>query len=196
MSSRRTRQSAGLPPYTKIAAIFCWATAVFNKRPRRDCLICCASRAWRRTDWRFHEAMKVFRQRNGTVSFALKELVVIIAVIGVLIGVIAPWLAKSRRQSSGMYCANILKAIGSSFRVFADDNEDKFSWHISTNNGGSREYLEVPNSAFRHFQVMSNELSTPKILVCPEDRKRVWSTNWVTGFDNQNVSYFVGLNSS
>ena len=95
-----------------------------------------------------------------------------------------------------MYCANILKAIGSSFRVFADDNEDKFSWHISTNNGGSREYLEVPNSAFRHFQVMSNELSTPKILVCPEDRKRVWSTNWVTGFDNQNVSYFVGLNSS
>jgi len=43
---------------------------------------------------------------------------------------------------------------------------------------------------------MSNELFTPKFLVCPQDRKRAWATNWVAGFDNRNVSYFVGLNAS
>ena len=47
---------------------------------------------------------------------------------------------------------------------------------------------------FRHFQVMSNELSTPKILVCPADT-RVAAANFVR-LKNQNVSYFVGLEAS
>ncbi len=43
---------------------------------------------------------------------------------------------------------------------------------------------------------MSNELSTPKIIVCPEDKRRTWATNWVIDFSNQNLSYFVGFNAS
>ncbi len=42
------------------------------------------------------------------------------------------------------------------------------------------------------FVVMSNELKTPKILVCPSDvRKPV--VNFGPGFANSNVSYFVGV---
>src|SRR5689334_5551953 len=112
-------------------------------------------------------------------AVTLIEVVVVIAVVVVLVGLVLPALGRAKRKTSRVGCANCLKQVGLSFRMFANDNEDKSSWHISTNNGGSREYLEVPNSAFRHFQVMSNELSTPKIRVCPEDRERVWSTNWV-----------------
>jgi hypothetical protein len=43
---------------------------------------------------------------------------------------------------------------------------------------------------------MSNELSTPKITLCPEDRERAWATSFSTNFGNQNISYFVGLNAS
>ena len=43
------------------------------------------------------------------------------------------------------------------------------------------------------FQVMSNVLNTPKILLCPADTHRVWATNFFTGFNNANISYFVGL---
>ncbi|HXT42018.1 MAG TPA: prepilin-type N-terminal cleavage/methylation domain-containing protein [Candidatus Angelobacter sp.] len=139
--------------------------------------------------------MKPIVTNGRSRGLTLIEVIVVIAVVVVLVGVILPAFLQSGHHD-GPYCSNNLKQIGLSFRIFANDNDNKLPWEISTNDGGSREYRYAPNSAFRHFQVMSNELSTPKILVCPEDRKRVWSTNWVTGFDNQNVSYFVGLNAS
>jgi len=45
------------------------------------------------------------------------------------------------------------------------------------------------------FQVMSNELSTPKILVCPEDVDRIAATNFTTDFNNSKISYFVSLDA-
>jgi hypothetical protein len=42
---------------------------------------------------------------------------------------------------------------------------------------------------------MSNELSTPKILVCPQDTARHYATNFATDFNNQKISYFVGLDA-
>ncbi len=38
---------------------------------------------------------------------------------------------------------------------------------------------------------MSNQLSTPKILVCPADRKHTVATSFATGFGNANISYFL-----
>jgi len=129
-------------------------------------------------------------------ALTLIEVIVVIAVIAVLIGIVLPWWANSRRPSTGMACSNHLKQVGVAAHIFANDNDDRFPWQISTNTGGSHEYQPAPNSAFRHFQVMSNELSTPIILLCPQDRKRAYAMNWVAGFDNRNVSYFVGLNAS
>ena len=45
------------------------------------------------------------------------------------------------------------------------------------------------------FQVMSNELSTPKILICPQDTKAILAANFGEGFNNRNISYFVGLDA-
>jgi hypothetical protein len=63
---------------------------------------------------------------------------------------------------------------------------------VSVTNGGAMELVATGNVA-ACFQVMSNELSTPKILLCPEDTRRVWATNFSTGFGNSHISYFVGL---
>jgi hypothetical protein len=40
---------------------------------------------------------------------------------------------------------------------------------------------------------MSNELSTPKILICPADT-RAFATNWFT-LGDENVSYFVAVDA-
>jgi hypothetical protein len=40
---------------------------------------------------------------------------------------------------------------------------------------------------------MFNELSTPKLLICPEDTMHTVASNFSTGFDNSHLSYFVGL---
>jgi hypothetical protein len=61
-------------------------------------------------------------------------------------------------------------------------------------NGGTMEFITGPN-AWRHFQVMSNELSTPKVLICPGERNRKWATNFVA-FGDANLSYFVGVDAS
>ncbi len=63
---------------------------------------------------------------------------------------------------------------------------------VSTNKGGTMEFVTGADT-FRHFQVMSNELSTPKILACPADT-RIAAASFVH-LKNQNISYFVGLDA-
>jgi hypothetical protein len=53
----------------------------------------------------------------------------------------------------------------------------------------------VSGQVFPHFQVISNELLTPKILVCPNDKGRTWATNFTMGLSDKNISYFVNLDS-
>jgi hypothetical protein len=64
---------------------------------------------------------------------------------------------------------------------------------VSTSNGDTKEF-DTGADTFRHFQVMSNELSTPKILICPSDTRS--ATYNFAHLKNQNVSYFVGLDAS
>ena len=45
------------------------------------------------------------------------------------------------------------------------------------------------------FLVMSNELSTPKILSCPADYLRVMASSFDNGLSNSNVSYFIGVDA-
>jgi hypothetical protein len=58
-------------------------------------------------------------------------------------------------------------------------------------------FLTISNNlpqmqCFHHFQWLSNEMSSPKILLCPTDTKRKEAPNFAT-LSNSNISYFVGL---
>jgi prepilin-type processing-associated H-X9-DG protein len=93
-------------------------------------------------------------------------------------------------------CVNNLKQIGLSYRVWEEDNSDKFPMAVPQIGGGSMEFITGPY-AFRHYQVMSNELSTPKVLLCPEetDQGRLLATNFVN-MNNSNISFFVGVDAN
>jgi hypothetical protein len=74
-------------------------------------------------------------------------------------------------------CVNNLKQIGLAVRTWAIDNGGPYSFNVSTNAGGTLEFCARGRDGFDsnaaiHFQVMSNELSTPRLLVCPRDRSR------------------------
>jgi hypothetical protein len=60
------------------------------------------------------------------------------------------------------------------------------------------EFLSGQN-AFRTFQVMSNELETPKVLLCPKElqttKDRFLATNF-SAFCNSNISFFVGVDAA
>jgi prepilin-type processing-associated H-X9-DG protein len=117
---------------------------------------------------------------------------VIIAVLAILAAMLLPALASAKRKAQRINCINNLKHDGLAFRLWEGDNGDKYPMAVSTNKGGTMEFAESGNT-FRHFQVMSNELNTPKILVCPDDNRTAAAS--FAKLNNQNVSYFVGLDA-
>ena len=134
-------------------------------------------------------------QREPKVmAFSLIELLVVISVIAVCVGILLPTFARSRARAKHITCVNNVKQVGLSFRIWANDNADRFPMQVSTNEGGTLEFVQGPN-AFRHFQAMSNELSTPRVLVCFQDTERKPATNF-TSLNNTNISYFVGIDAT
>jgi hypothetical protein len=87
-----------------------------------------------------------------------------------------------------------MRQIGLAFRVWAADNGDHLPMQVSVTNGGTLE-LVASGAVYPHFQVMSNELYTPKVLLCPEDKRRRYATNFPLGLTDTNVSYFLNVDS-
>jgi prepilin-type N-terminal cleavage/methylation domain-containing protein/prepilin-type processing-associated H-X9-DG protein len=126
-------------------------------------------------------------------AFTLIELVVVIACLVVLALLFLPNLT-SGPSTKKLGCESNLKQIGLSFSTWGLDNNDRFPMEVSATNGGTLE-LVAGGSVFPHFQVMSNELSSPKLLLCPEDKKRTYATNF-TCLTDKNLSYFVNVDST
>jgi len=145
--------------------------------------------------------MKSFSQRAKR-AFTLIELLVVIAIIAILASMLLPALAKAKAKAVRIKCVNGLKQLGIAFRVFSTDNGDRYPMNVSTNEGGSSEWLGLnlmsgADQVWRHFWVMSNELTTPRIILCAADSGRYEATNWndmamKATAKNASISYGLG----
>lgn len=136
--------------------------------------------------------MKPRFAQHKTVALTLVEVLVVIFILGVLAVILLPALAAAKKKTSKIVCANQLKQIGLAFRIWSGDNWDKYPMEVSVANGGAMESA-VLGDAVAVFQVMSNELSTPKVLFCSSDPDVLVATNFGPGLTSKNISYFVGL---
>ena len=124
----------------------------------------------------------------------LTEVFVVVVVLAVVAAVFLPALIPPKTIYSHISCVSNLKGVGLAFRIWADDNNGKYPMEISIANGGTME-LAATGDVVATFQIMSNELSTPKILFCPADTNHVLAKNFDANFTAKNVSYFVGLDA-
>jgi prepilin-type processing-associated H-X9-DG protein len=123
----------------------------------------------------------------------LIEVLVVVSVIAVAAAMFLPALARAKRHS-GISCVSNLRQDSVSFRIWAGDNGDKYPMQVSVTNGGAME-LALAGDVGGIFRVMSNELSMPKFLICPQDTEHSYAANFSTDFNNSKISYFIGLDA-
>jgi len=130
-------------------------------------------------------------------GFTLIELLVVMTIIILLAALLLPALGRAGAKGRQIHCLGNLKQIGAACHLFANDHGDRFPMQVSTNEGGALEFNQfAPDVAglftltFRNFQVLSNELVTPQLLVCRADHRSAASS--FAALTDRQVSYFAG----
>ena len=103
----------------------------------------------------------------AVAGLVMGYLSILVAVFMIPAALLLPALAKAKARAQEVQCRNQLRSISLAARLYSNDHAEKFA----------------PD-----FLSMSNELNTPKILVCPSDRNATKTTNWES-FGSANSSY-------
>jgi prepilin-type processing-associated H-X9-DG protein len=156
--------------------------------------------------------------RTQKSAFTLLELIVVVGLIALLAVSLLPAMARTRPQAQRLACANNLKQVVVSFRTWAANNNGKMPMGVSRSSGGAADSVGMRTltggqsnirGVWGFFQVMSNQLNTPKVLMCPaesESGMRQTATtfaftipadgnNSVPFTNDLNCSYAVGVDA-
>lgn len=143
--------------------------------------------------------------KGASHGFCRADLLALISILFLGAAVANPlFLSHSRARSETLVCQANLGQIGRAFQLWASDHEERYPFLVPSNEGGLWRHPLALN-LYMQFACVSNELSTPKVLVCPADtnttrRAKDFSRRPDGGFmnatyQNNAVGYFVGFHA-
>jgi len=131
---------------------------------------------------------------SARAAFTLIELLVVIAIIAILAALLLTALSQSKAKAQRSACLSNQKQMGLSFTMWSADHNERFPSTVDVVEGGSRTLSET----WQHFNTMSNELGSAKILHCPSDRTKQIAGDFsdsaigLRSLKNTAISYAVG----
>lgn len=147
-------------------------------------------------DYKSVNSMNSWRRDNG---FTLVEMLVVIAIIGILAALLLPVLSQAKARALRMACVSDLRESGVAYHIFNNDHNGKFPTQVSTNEGGALELVTAGYKiqgqfyfSYKFVTPLIGSISSPSLLACPADLERPAATNFVQ-FVNTNLSYMVGI---
>jgi prepilin-type N-terminal cleavage/methylation domain-containing protein len=145
-----------------------------------------------------HRVAASMKKRVQQRGFTLVELLVVLAIIIILASLLLPALAGAKEEGRRAKCISNLRQIALAGRLFVNDHEAKYPWHVAPSDGGT--FGPSAAEGWKNFSALSNELGAPQIIVCPSDRKTIstvmtWSDLAKPVNRSNAVSYFVGLDA-
>jgi prepilin-type processing-associated H-X9-DG protein len=150
-------------------------------------------------------------------GFTIVELATVIAMIALLASMLLPALARTKASAQRINCTDNLKRISLAFLSWSASHSDLYPMRVPSASGGYANFVgtrsitasqTTSRGVFGDFMVMSNELQTPHLLICPaENESRVLattfsgvippgSTNVVPFTNDLNTSYFIGVDAT
>jgi prepilin-type N-terminal cleavage/methylation domain-containing protein/prepilin-type processing-associated H-X9-DG protein len=126
-------------------------------------------------------------------GFTLIELLAVVVLLFVLVAALLPTPHRVKPKAKLVICMNNLKQDALALRIWAEDHQDKYPMAVPTELEGTKEFATGAET-YRHYLVMSNELCTPGILVCPDDTRT--NATVFANFNNQHLSYFINLDAN
>ena len=138
--------------------------------------------------------MKTNRKDQRKEGMTTIEVLAVVFVLVIAAGFLLPAVTRPRGcRAQRINCISNLKQIGLAMRMWSNDHGEKFPWSVSTNEGGTLEFANT-TAVFRHYLALSNELVSPKVLVCRSDYRRTRASSWDQFTNNKtHLSYFIGL---
>jgi prepilin-type N-terminal cleavage/methylation domain-containing protein/prepilin-type processing-associated H-X9-DG protein len=123
-------------------------------------------------------------------AFTLVELLVAIAIIGLLAALFLPVLGRAKEEGRGAACLSNLHQIGIALQLYVDDNANRLPALFDAL-PDAKPPLPRTNTI---DVVLSNQLASTKILRCPSDRKDLYqktgsSYAWNTLVNGQEANH-------
>jgi prepilin-type N-terminal cleavage/methylation domain-containing protein len=138
--------------------------------------------------------VRTFLSTKRIHALTLVEVLIVLAVIAILAALAISSVSHAKARAIRIACVNNLHVTGLAFNIWAGDNNGNFPMSLVETNGGTKEFITGPN-AFRHFQAMSNELTSPIHVFCPSEPECRLAQRF-TDLSNSNLSYFVGIDAN